>query len=234
MKNIKRIMSFVLVLILIFSTASVSAVSNAESFKYKNEIVQMLDEHFNFTNGNTGINLIHYSEDYEYYSPENSATGDEATPDYVLITIYFDMQLDAQTTMLFGDYIMIDEPSTKTPYAFGKCVYVPAENVGYALWQVYDKNNIEGIENIFTEAGLGILVGDMDKDRNLTVKDSTYIQKCIAGLESFDKDDYVGYYDKVYSDKENAPLYVSDFNRDGERNIKDATAIQKHIAGLEY
>lgn len=234
MKNIKRIMSFVLVLILIFGTVSVSAVSNAESFKYKDEMLQMLDEYFHFLNGGSGLNLVGYSEDYEYYSPDNSATGDEATPDYVLITVYFDMQLDAQSTMLFGDYIMIDEPSTKTPYAFGKCIYVPAENVGYALWQVYDKNNVEGIENIFTEAGLGILVGDMDKDRKITVKDATFIQKCIAGLEAFDKDDYVGRYDRVYSDKENVPLYVSDFNRDGVRNVKDATAIQKSIAGLEY
>ena len=73
-----------------------------------------------------------------------------------------------------------------------------------------------------------------DKDRELTIKDATYIKKCLVGLETFDKDDYVERFDLVYSDNENVPLYVSDFNRDGERNIKDATAIQKHIAGLEY
>ncbi len=195
--------------------------------KHADKVIPMLLDWWGFVE-----ELMCYEEDYEYYSSSNSATGDEATPDYVLITVYFDMQLQARSTMLFGDYIMIDKPSTKTPYPFGKCIYVPAENKVHSIMSAY--RNVEGIENIFTEAGLGILVGDMDKDRKLTVKDATHIQKCLAGLEVFDKDDYVERYDLVYSDKENVPLYVSDFNRDGVRNVRDATAIQKSIAGLEY
>ncbi len=232
MKNIKCIMSFVLVLILMFGTVSVSAVSNTETFKYKDVVLLKANEDKPFLDYPSIYKNIHYGEDYEYYSPENFVTGGEATPDYVLITLYLDEYLQAQSTMLFGDYIMIDEPSTKTPYPFGKCIYVPAENKVHSLMSAY--GNVEGIENIFTEAGLGILVGDIDKDRELTVKDATYIQKCLVGLENFDKDDYVERYDLVFSDKENVPLYISDFNRDGERNIKDATAIQKYIAGLEY
>ncbi|MBQ9742078.1 MAG: hypothetical protein IJV88_00185 [Ruminococcus sp.] len=90
---------------------------------------------------------------------------------------------------------------------------------------------LEGIENAFEEAGVGRLVGDMDLDRELTVKDATNIQKCIAGLMEFSADDFI----LAFEGAEDAPLqYISDFNRDCERNVKDATAIQKFIAGLEF
>lgn len=176
---------------------------------------------------------VSYYEGYEYYSPDNTATGDEATADYVLITYYTNLYLNAPTIRVIGDYVMMDSPSTHCPYEFGKCIYVPAENRVYSISEAY-RIQLEGIEKVFTEGGLGKRIGDMDKDRVITIKDATYIQKCIAGLEQFALDDDLGEWVYSANADKRIPRFLSDFNRDGERNIKDATAIQKYIAGLEY
>lgn len=60
------------------------------------------------------------------------------------------------------------------------------------------------------------LLGDVNLDGSLNIKDATSIQKFIAGLEEF-----------IAEIKS-----LADYNADGDVNIKDATAIQKKIAGL--
>ncbi len=179
----------------------------------------------------TGVSPYSYDEDYEYYSSDNSADSAEATPDYVLVSLRTYMHYAAPIVYRYGRY-MIRNENGMTPYPDGKCIYVPAENKVYALWDAYQQ--IEGIENIFTEAGLGEPVGDMDEDGKLTVKDATIIQKCIAGLESFPLEDNLYGGSTISITGKFVPFYISDFYCDGERNIKDATAIQKYIAGLEY
>lgn len=90
---------------------------------------------------------------------------------------------------------------------------------------------LDGINEVFEKRIIGELIGDVDNDSRLSVKDATAIQKYIAGIvtEHSIEDRVIGIYDD-----DNVTLeYMSDFNRDGERNIKDATAIQKYIAGLE-
>jgi hypothetical protein len=56
-----------------------------------------------------------------------------------------------------------------------------------------------------------VLLGDVDGDGRVNVKDATYIQKHVV--------DYAGY--------ENVDLAVGDVDGDGRISIKDATAIQK-------
>lgn len=67
-----------------------------------------------------------------------------------------------------------------------------------------------------TKETITILLGDVDGDGKVTIKDATLIQKVVAGLSSIDDADYLS----------------ADANRDGNVNIKDATEIQKHLAGL--
>lgn len=62
------------------------------------------------------------------------------------------------------------------------------------------------------------LMGDVDFDGALTVKDATRVQKQIAKIE-VPKTSYV-------------EEYLQDANRDGEFNIKDATYIQSKVAGI--
>ena len=62
------------------------------------------------------------------------------------------------------------------------------------------------------------LLGDVNFDGKVNIKDATLIQKHLAKLESLSAE----------------ALEVADFKVDGKVNIKDATAIQKFIAKLEY
>ncbi|MBQ4569843.1 MAG: dockerin type I repeat-containing protein [Ruminococcus sp.] len=187
----------------------------------------------------------HYARGYEelYYHYETEPTCDEATPDYVLIYGFTDMT-PSYAYGVFGDYIV--SGGYASPYALPYYVIVPKENCKvYTLREAYDAG-LEGIENAFNVYKINALgeklwvakqIGDADNDREITVKDATFIQKCLAGLQYFPDGDEVwghcetpgfGHLSYEYTD------YISDFNRDGERNIRDATAIQKYIAGFDY
>ena len=59
------------------------------------------------------------------------------------------------------------------------------------------------------------MVGDADKDGELTILDATVIQRALAGLDNSSYD-----------------VKAADADEDGEVSILDATAIQRHLAGL--
>ncbi len=60
------------------------------------------------------------------------------------------------------------------------------------------------------------LLGDLDCDGRLTVKDATAVQKYVAGMTGINTQDKIN----------------ADFNCDGKINVRDATAIQKKLAHL--
>lgn len=194
-------------------------VPNPES-KYESEIINKVFPYGAWNEPDT----IDYDEIYEYYSEESSA--DEATPDYVLVYLQSNMASHIPVADVLGDYFFYSM-SAYHPFCYGYCIYIPETGEVYGLTKAYELG-IEGIENIFTEGRIGRLIGDMDKDRKLTVKDATYIQKALAGIEGFTKQTVYG-----ASFDDTLPVSISDFNRDRVINIKDATAIQKHIAGIE-
>ena len=137
--------------------------------------------------------------------------------------------MDMPVGEVFGYYVLMNS-SGGYPYAYGYGIFIPSTEEIYDLSVAY-KMGIEGIESVFTEVKIGKLIGDMDKDREITIKDATIIQKCLAGISEFDKNDYI----IAFSYEDNPPLlYVSDFNRDCNRNIEDATAIQKHLAKMDF
>lgn len=188
----------------------------------------------------------HSARGYEelYYHYETQPTCDEATPDYVLIYAFANMA-PSSAYGVFGDYIV--SGGYTGPYALPYYVVVPKENCKvYTLREAFDAG-LEGIDNAFnayriigfdgTIIWVGKLIGDADNDKVITVKDATFIQKCLAGLQHFPDMDGVwghcetpgfGHLSYEYT------AYISDFNRDGNRDIRDATAIQKCIAGLPY
>ena len=163
---------------------------------------------------------------YEYYEDE---PDENAIADYVLV---FSGKMGfgpAYSFGFYGNYVVVSN-GCYNPYELGYWIYLPNEGRVLKLRQAYDLG-VKGIEELFADYGLGTLMGDMDKDEKLTVKDATYIQKCIAGIYSFPSDDQFRALSEV---GDGFYFHFSDFNRDGVRNIKDATAIQKYIAGLEY
>ena len=76
------------------------------------------------------------------------------------------------------------------------------------------------------ELGGGRLIGDLDRDNELSVIDVTIIQRCEVNIRDYPADDEIKADDGLwrYSVK-----YYSDFDRDGERTILDATRLQRYL-----
>lgn len=62
------------------------------------------------------------------------------------------------------------------------------------------------------------IMGDVNLDGRITVRDATAIQRFIAGTKELSE----------------GQIFASDVNDDMRVNVKDVTAIQKHIAGIDY
>ena len=226
MKSLVRIMSFVLMLSVLLCSFTLMSASAEDKYKYKDAVISKYKE----INDGSEFEWF-YGERYEYYAPGN--TPDECEPDYMLFYLSSNFEFGMGCADMFGDYVVYTN-SMSYPLGAGYGIYVPAEDKAYALSTAWEMG-IEGIENVFLNTKIGDLIGDADGDRKLTVKDATYIQKCLAGLEEFYRFDEIeaNRYEGPNCDGAGLPVYVTDFNCDHQRDIKDATAIQKHLAGLE-
>ena len=128
---------------------------------------------------------------------------------------------------VYGDYVLRNNESY-SPSIFGYNVYLARSSEVVSLREAYN-TNVDGIESIFSEYGLGELIGDVDNDRSLTILDATNIQRNLAQITEFSDDDKI---EGVCEDDSISISYISDFNRDGKRDILDATTIQKRLASL--
>ncbi len=126
---------------------------------------------------------------------------------------------------VYGDYVLRNNESY-SPSVFGYNVYVSESDEVISLREAYD-TNIDGIDSVFTDYGLGELIGDLDNDKSITIFDATIIQQNLAKISDFaDNDEIQGNCEEGST----SISYISDFNRDAVRNIMDATAIQIHLA----
>lgn len=180
-------------------------------------------------------------ENYMYkplYYHYPTATTDEASedePDYLLLFAGCNYMSPAYSAASFGDRYLVQEYNIYYPYTLGMYILTTKDMKVYNLREAWDME-IDGIEDVFTDYGLGEIRGDSDGDDEITVKDATYIQKCIAGIQKFQEREYVeGFGEPDQKDKEGFfSGRVSDMNMDGTVNVKDATAIQKFVAGIEF
>ena len=137
-----------------------------------------------------------------------------------------------KTCAVLEDRVVRDSRVLTAPFSSNYGVYDVNEKEFLDLGDASEEEKYH--DEIFAyldENNIGEIIGDMDNDRKVTVKDATYIQKCIANIIEFPENDAVSA-DYWYTEGYGYLAYLSDFNRDGERNVKDATAIQKHIAGI--
>ncbi|MBQ2943350.1 MAG: dockerin type I repeat-containing protein [Ruminococcus sp.] len=162
---------------------------------------------------------------YEHYSSEN-----DSTPDYIVVEIISSAtkwkvwyEVDGYC---IGYYYQSYDDTPLTYYVIDTETMAVTE-----LSQVLEANK-DKYSDFLTESRYEnvVLIGDLNRDNTLDIRDATLIQKCIAGIESY------GEYDVDCPPllAKHKRSYASDFNYDGVRNVKDATAIQKYIAGLEY
>lgn len=223
-RNLIKIVSVVFAIVLTFSatvSAAAATLNADEDCRYADIVIPMAMKDNPFYDDDL---IINYSEEYEYYSPDSVH---ESTPDYVLFAICTNLYGGSEYAFVADNYVVRDNSHSQMPYQSRYGVYIPADNKVYPL-SVACSLGVEGIENVFTQAGVGELIGDVDKDKKITIKDATCIQKCLAQIAEIENDEIMAY--RYHS---NPPVkYISDFNRDGQRDIKDVTAIQKYIAGI--
>ena len=65
------------------------------------------------------------------------------------------------------------------------------------------------------EQEIDLVIGDVDLDGEVTIKDATFVQKVMAGI----------------SEKPDSFDYIADVTGDGKADIRDATTIQRFING---
>jgi len=175
-----------------------------------------------------------YSPLYYHYP---AVTGDEATadePDYILAFAGNSIVSPALSAESFGDKYLVQRYNCYYPYILGIHIITTSDAPNYKVYSLREAwdMGLEGIEDVFTDFGLGEIRGDSDGDKEITVKDATYLQKCISGVDSFKDREYISGIVENNYDSFNGR--ISDMNMDGKVNIRDATAIQKAVAGLPY
>lgn len=89
-----------------------------------------------------------------------------------------------------------------------------------------DAKNYEGFLKVFDEIDDGRLIGDLDRDGDLSVIDVTILQRCEANMREYPDDDTFS-----LTFEWGKSRYYSDFDRDGERSILDVTCLQRYLIG---
>jgi hypothetical protein len=232
----KRFISF----IILFALASQFCItSSAESeFLYKDKYKS----------------VYKYSKDYKelyYHKDKNYDT------DWVMIYVNGQpADVEGVEYGIFGD-IFYHDWTPCAPFEFNIGIYDVKNEQFYDLKKAWTMNFDDLHDDFFeviTTAGINdqfYIIGDIDNDGDLTIKDATVLQKIIAEIVN-SKEYFSPYlYDYqivdlygpfIYSDRPSFTYYIKeydysyegvclwDYNSDGKLNIKDATAIQKKLA----
>ena len=119
---------------------------------------------------------------------------------------------------------------------YGKHGYFDDEQVYHEGFKVENYADFDRVMEEYATAdynSLGRLLGDIDRDDQISVIDVTLFQRCEAGISEWPEKDAVSLYDSIKKYTA-VPGYYSDFNCDGDRDILDATCIQRYMAEMPY
>lgn len=162
-----------------------------------------------------------YKEEYEY--------ADQAA-NWVLVNASAGRYTVEKVYGVFGNRVLISEVSSDPFDLYWGVFNVNTYEFVDLVYAWKDEETFPNLHETFEMLKLGIPIGDMDRDKELTVIDATHIQKCMAQLESYPDDDIL---EPKYRGVNGYLKYISDFDHDNERTIIDATAIQRYLANLE-
>lgn len=169
--------------------------------------------------------LLKYDEPYYHYD-------DNGKVDWAIV-----YAITPAPPLECTDYIVVEDILIRrypgNTFGVGYGIYSVEDDRFFPIDSVLDNPKYKDIPEALRTIEAGEIIGDMDYDRKLTVKDATFIQSAIANIVEFPLEDRVDYQTVDYSEAMTEELiYISDYNRDGKRDIKDATAIQRRVAGL--
>ena len=142
--------------------------------------------------------------------PENVATIDEGAFGYVSSDDGFVPSEDFGVYAAIGTYGQEYAKANDIEYRFGVLKEVATGKNVFGL--NYTENSYEPGDKYWL---LNVL-GDVDSDGYINVKDATYIQKACASILVIDE----------------ADAYLADTTLDGNVNVRDATQIQKYAASI--
>lgn len=119
------------------------------------------------------------------------------------------------------------------PFRFGYGVYDCINDKFYSITQAWDMD-FEDLHDVFVhvvKSRGAYLLGDADRDGELTVLDATHLQRFTVHAEELEYDEYA----TAHKSHSFGPeiKYLTDFNCDGDRDIIDVTLIQRQVTGLE-
>lgn len=145
---------------------------------------------------------------------------------------------------IIGNHVLLGASSY--PFNFGYAVYDVETNEFHSLVKpVYggyidltgseEFQKYEGLAEVVDEYVGGRLLGDIDRDDEISILDVTIIQRCEAEISEYPATDLIDPDNIITPYFDNVKLtYYSDFNRDKERDILDATCIQRYLADMPY
>lgn len=223
----KKIIAVFLTLLLLLSSLSISAFAETktENDNYFKELFwqkykDVIDpDHWGMEE------TLSYNEKYYHFS---KITGQM---DWALIFASSNMAMPWCIYGHFGEKVIRPDYEA-IPFSFFYCVFDVEKQEFFSLEEAYNnRSHYEDFEE-YVDDNLGERIGDADGDGNLSIVDATTIQKCLAKVIEFSREDEVeGRFHRLYG----TPVYyITDFNLDSKRDIADATAIQKYLAGLPY
>lgn len=129
--------------------------------------------------------------------------------------VYIPATVDEIGAGAFGFIVAFDE-DTGALTSYKKVEGFVIKGYTNSLAESYaDANGFEFVSVGYVEPE-STLLGDIDCDGRLTVKDATFLQKYVAGMVGLNTQDKIN----------------ADFNGDGKINVRDATAIQKKLAHI--
>lgn len=123
---------------------------------------------------------------------------------------------------------IIHQVNSHYPFMWDMGIYDVKKGRMFDLLDI-NSDDYTGFTRIYNEIGVGRLVGDINNDNEISILDTTLIQRCEVGLNQYDDTDIV-------TEQDILPItsYYSDFNFDDERNILDATCMQRYLSGGSY
>lgn len=164
-------------------------------------------------------------EYYELYHHQN----ENGEVDYAIVFATIYPVAESFAYGVLGDRVIVCANISDGAFCLKYGVYIAEDNMFYPIEKLYEESTYPEIREAFEKLNVGFLIGDMDNDNKITIIDATIIQRCLAEVDSFDREDKL----KDYFWATNETIgYISDFDRDGERTIMDATAIQRHLAKI--
>ena len=187
------------------------------SFVY-NKLVEHLSE---LTYG-FDTQIYAYEELYTHYDKDGKA-------DWVFINAFGGGAMPWIACKIFNHRVYLLD-TTSSLFEFGMGLYDVKKDTFIDISRMDDYSAYDGLADAIDTYGKGVLLGDIDRDDAITIRDATILQRCSAKIAEYPANDEIEPYSSSYTHIR----YYSDFNLDGERSILDATCIQRYLVGAPY